>query len=141
MEHRGSPSGYVLVIGGRLTALEELDLPYTFHHVQVWKGEQFTPECKAINPNSKVPGIVDSAGPDGAPFALFESGAILTYLAEKCGVFLPASGRERYEVLAWLTFQVAGLEIREISEASRLQATPNDIDRIFGRGTFTRANE
>lgn len=222
-----------------ILALEELSLPYTFHHVQVWRGEQFEPGFQALNPNGKVPVIVDSEGPQGRPYTVFESGAILVYLAEKTGKLLAASGEARYEALKWLAFQVAGigpifgqyvhftrfepevsdyararytseavrlidvvdrhlgtvrymggeeysiadialypwaerlaplnlptqgrenvlrwvddvgarpaamrtrdvsLRIREESEASRLQATPEDLDRIFGRGAFARAD-
>lgn len=89
--------------------LEECGLPYRVHPVDITKGEQFAPEFVRINPNSKIPAIVDDEGPDGAPLTLFESGAILIYLAEKTGRFLPAELRGRTAVLEWLFWQVGGL--------------------------------
>lgn len=89
--------------------LEETGLPYAVHPVDIGKGDQFKPEFVAINPNSKIPAIVDTDGPGGGPFALFESGAILIYLAEKTGRFLPAAPRSRYQVLQWLMFQMSGV--------------------------------
>lgn len=90
--------------------LEETELPYRFHWVNVWAGEQFKPEFTRLNPNSKVPVIVDAEGPGGAPFTLFESGAILLYLAEKTGRLLPtAHGAQRYAVLQWLMVQLTGV--------------------------------
>ena len=89
--------------------LEELGLPYTVHAVNIGKGEQFSPEYVAICPNSKIPAMVDPDGPDGKPLALFESGAILIYLAEKTGRFLPGEPRARYETLQWLMFQMGGV--------------------------------
>jgi GST-like protein len=89
--------------------LEELALPYAVHPVDIGKADQFRPEFVAINPNSKIPAIVDSDGPDGKPITLFESGAILIYLAEKAGRFLPPSPRARYEVLQWLMFQMGNV--------------------------------
>lgn len=88
--------------------LEECDLPYTVIPVNIGAGEQFSPEFLAISPNSKVPAIVDPDGPEG-PISLFESGAILVYLAEKTGRFLPAAGAARADVLQWLFWQVGGL--------------------------------
>ncbi|TAN52057.1 MAG: glutathione S-transferase family protein, partial [Betaproteobacteria bacterium] len=89
--------------------LEECGLPYRVHAVNIGKGEQFADAFVAINPNSKIPAIVDSDGPDGAPITLFESGAILVYLAGKTGRFLPQSVRGRYEALQWLMFQMGGV--------------------------------
>jgi len=89
--------------------LEETGLPYEVHAIDIGKGDQFKPEFVAINPNSKIPAIVDSEGPAGKPFALFESGAILLYLAEKTGRFLPADKAARFEVLQWLMFQMGGV--------------------------------
>ena len=96
--------------GHKLTMfLEETGLPYTIRPVNIGKGEQFKPEYVALNPNSKIPTIVDSEGPDGAPIQVMESGAILIYLADKSGRFQPAPGRERYAVLEWLMFQMGGV--------------------------------
>lgn len=89
--------------------LEELELPYRTHVVDITKGEQFKPEFLAINPNNKIPAIVDSDGPDGRPLTVFESGAILIYLAEKSGRLLPPSGPDRYDVLQWVMFQMGGV--------------------------------
>jgi GST-like protein len=89
--------------------LEELALPYQVHPVDIGAGDQFKPEFLRISPNNKVPALVDSDGPDGKPIALFESGAILIYLAEKYNRFVPADLRERYEMLQWLMFQMAGV--------------------------------
>ncbi len=88
--------------------LEETGLPYTVHPIDISKGDQFTESFVAINPNSKIPAIVDQDGP-GGPFALFESGAILIYLAEKTGKFLPADARGRAVTLQWLMFQMGGV--------------------------------
>ena len=88
--------------------LEELGLDYRPHAVNIGKGEQYTDAFVAINPNSKIPAIVDYDGPDGNPFALFESGAILFYLAEKHGRLFPAQGKHRYETMQWLMFQMGG---------------------------------
>ena len=89
--------------------LEECGLAYKTHAINIGKDEQFTPEFIAINPNSKIPAIVDSDGPDGQPLTVFESGAILIYLAEKTGKFLAKSGRARSEALQWLMFQMGGV--------------------------------
>ena len=89
--------------------LEELGLAYRVHVVDITKGEQFKPEFLAINPNNKIPAIVDSDGPGGRPITVFESGAILIYLAEKTGRLLPPSGAERYDVLQWVMFQMGGV--------------------------------
>jgi GSH-dependent disulfide-bond oxidoreductase len=89
--------------------LEECGLPYRVHPVDIGAGQQFEPDFLAISPNNKIPAIVDSEGPDGQPLSLFESGAILLYLAGKTGRFLPSSTRGRYEVLQWLMFQMGGV--------------------------------
>ncbi|MBK1715615.1 glutathione binding-like protein [Rubrivivax gelatinosus] len=89
--------------------LEECGLPYRVHAVDIGAGEQFAPEFLAISPNNKIPAIVDPDGPDGQPISLFESGAILVYLAGKTGRFLPESVRGRYETLEWLIFQMGGV--------------------------------
>ena len=89
--------------------LEECGLPYRAHAIDIGAGDQFTPEFLAISPNNKIPAIVDPDGPDGKPISLFESGAILLYLAAKTGRFLPADVRGKYEVLQWLMFQMGGV--------------------------------
>lgn len=89
--------------------LEELGLPYNVHAIDIGKNDQFEPGFIAINPNSKIPAIVDPEGPDGKPVSMMESGAILIYLAEKTGKFLPAAGSGRYEVLQWLMFQMGAV--------------------------------
>jgi GST-like protein len=89
--------------------LEECALPYTVHAVDIGAGDQFKPEFLAISPNNKIPAIVDSDGPDGRPIALFESGAILLYLAARTGRFLPADVRGKYVALQWLMFQMGGV--------------------------------
>jgi GST-like protein len=89
--------------------LEECGLPYTVHSVHIGQGEQHTPKFLAINPNGRIPAIVDSEGPDGEPITLFESGAILVYLAGKTGRFLPETVRGKYLALQWLMFQMGGV--------------------------------
>ena len=89
--------------------LEELALPYRVHPVNIGQGEQFKPDYVRINPNSRIPSIVDPEGPDGEPISLMESGAILIYLAGKTGKLLPASVRDRYVALQWLMFQMGGV--------------------------------
>jgi GST-like protein len=89
--------------------LEECGLPYTVKPVDIRAGEQMKPDFLAISPNNKVPAIVDLDGPDGKPLAIFESGAILVYLAEKSGKLLPAGAAARSEALQWLFWQVGGL--------------------------------
>ncbi len=89
--------------------LEETGLPYTVHAVDIGKGEQFKPEFLAISPNNKIPAIVDSHGPDGKPMSLFESGAILVYLAAKTSMLLPENLRDRWSTLQWLMFQMGGV--------------------------------
>lgn len=88
--------------------LEECALPHAVHAVDIGAGEQFASEFVAISPNNQVPAIVDHDGPSGESLAVFESGAILLYLAEKTGRFLPAEPAARYRTLQWLTFQMAG---------------------------------
>lgn len=89
--------------------LEECGLAYRAIPVNIGAGEQFRPEFLAISPNNKIPAITDPDGPDGQPISLFESGAILVYLAGKTGRFLPEGDRARYEVLQWLMFQMGGV--------------------------------
>ncbi len=89
--------------------LEELGLPYDAHRVDILQGDQTTAEFLSLNPNNKIPAIIDPDGPGGGPLALWESGAILVYLAEKTGRFLPADPAGRYHVLQWLMFQMGGV--------------------------------
>lgn len=99
-----TPNGHKIHI-----MLEECGLPYQAIPVNIGAGDQFKPEFLAVSPNNKIPAIVDPEGPDGQRISLFESGAILVYLAAKTGRFLPASDREKYEVLQWLMFQMGGV--------------------------------
>lgn len=89
-------------------ALEEMGLPYTVKTVNIGKDEQFRPEFLAISPNNRIPAIVDEDGPGGQPISVFESGAILIYLAEKTGRFMPRGLRERMPVMEWLMWQMGG---------------------------------
>jgi GST-like protein len=89
--------------------LEECGLAYKEHFIDVWKGEQYQPDFIKINPNSKIPAIVDHDGPGGKPLTVIESGAILLYLAEKTGKFLPKDPARKYEVLQWLMIQLTGV--------------------------------
>jgi GSH-dependent disulfide-bond oxidoreductase len=89
--------------------LEEIGLPYEPHLVDFDSNDQASPEFRSLNPYGKIPAIIDPAGPGGAPLPLFESGAILIYLAEKSGQFLPRAAAARYETLQWLMFQVGGV--------------------------------
>lgn len=89
--------------------LEEAGLPYNIVPVNIGAGDQFEPEFLRISPNNKMPAIVDPDGPDGEPISIFESGAILLYLAEKTGRFFPQAPRDKYLVLQWLMFQMGGV--------------------------------
>jgi GST-like protein len=99
-----TPNGHKVHI-----ALEEMGIPYTVVPVAIGKGEQFKPEFLAITPNHRIPAIVDPDGPGGKRLALFESGAILIYLAEKAGMLIPADPAARYACLQWLMFQMGGV--------------------------------
>ncbi|MFN0043491.1 MAG: glutathione S-transferase N-terminal domain-containing protein [Alphaproteobacteria bacterium] len=100
----GTPNGRKVSIG-----LEEMGLAYEVRVIDIMKGDQFTPAYLAVNPNGKIPAIVDREGPEGKAFAVFESGAILIYLAEKTGAFLPRDPCGRSVVLQWLMFQMGGV--------------------------------
>jgi GST-like protein len=89
--------------------LEEIGLPYEPHTINIGKNETFTPEYLSLNPNGKIPAIIDPDGPGGAPLGLFESGAILQYLAEKTGKLLPADAARRYETIQWVHFQMSAI--------------------------------
>ena len=99
-----TPNGHKIHI-----MLEECKLPYRVHPINIGAGDQFQPDFLKISPNNKIPALVDSEGPDGKPISLFESGAILVYLAAKTGQFMPKSDRAKYEVLQWLMFQMGGV--------------------------------
>jgi GST-like protein len=100
----GTPNGHKVHI-----MLEECGLPYRIHSIDIRAGDQFKPEFLAISPNNKIPAIVDSEGPDGKPFSLFESGAILIYLASKVGKFLGKTDAEKFTTLQWVMFQMGGV--------------------------------
>ena len=89
-------------------ALEEMGLPYQVQVVNITKDDQFKPDFLSISPNNKIPAIIDAHGPEGKPISVFESGAILMYLAEKTGQFLPPTGAARVATLEWLMFQMGG---------------------------------
>jgi GST-like protein len=89
-------------------ALEEMGLPYRVKVVDISKGQQFEPDFLRISPNNRIPAILDPDGPDGQPISVFESGAILIYLAEKTGRFLPKDARGRVQVMEWLMWQMGG---------------------------------
>jgi GSH-dependent disulfide-bond oxidoreductase len=100
----GTPNGKKVSI-----MAEEVGIPYEVHPINLNQGDQHKPEYLAINPNNKIPAIVDPDGPGGKPLTLFESGAILMYLAEKTGKLWPQDTRKRYEVIQWLMFQMGGV--------------------------------
>jgi GST-like protein len=123
--------------------LEELGLPYHVHAINIGKNEQFAPEFIAINPNSKIPAIVDPDGPDGKPVSMMESGAILIYLAEKTGKLMPAAGRDRYVALQWLMFQMGGVgpmfgQVHHFLRAAKepvpyaIERYSNETRRLYG---------
>jgi GST-like protein len=99
-----TPNGHKVTI-----FLEETGLEYKVVPINIRKGEQFAPEFLKISPNNRMPAIVDTDGPGGKPFSLFESGAILLYLAEKTGKLMPSEMRARYRVVEWLMFQMANV--------------------------------
>jgi GST-like protein len=101
--YAATPNGRKITI-----MLEELGLPYNIHPINIGKGDQFTPEFLAISPNNKIPAIVDPEGPNGEPVSIFESGAILKYLAEKFGKFYGTTPLERIKIDEWLFWQVGG---------------------------------
>lgn len=99
-----TPNGWKISI-----ALEEMALPYNVHYINIGKGDQFDPEFLKIGPNNRMPVITDPDGPDGAPISIFESGAILQYLARKTGMFYGKTERERVAVEEWLMWQMGGV--------------------------------
>jgi GSH-dependent disulfide-bond oxidoreductase len=127
----GTPNGRKASI-----MLEEVAQPYRTHAVNIGKGEQFRSEFVAINPNSKIPAIADTEGPGGKPIRLFESGAILIYLAEKTGQLLSADPRRRMETLVWLMFQMAGVGPTFGQAHHFLRATPEPVP--YGIERYTK---
>ncbi|MBK6632173.1 MAG: glutathione S-transferase N-terminal domain-containing protein [Betaproteobacteria bacterium] len=130
----GTPNGRKVSI-----MLEECKLPYRVHKVDIMQGEQFAPDYLAINPNGKIPSIVDPDGPDEGtkkrPMRMMESGAILVYLAGKTGRFLPASVRGKYEALQWLMFQMGGVGPMFGQTHHFLRYAPEKVDYAIGRYT------
>jgi GST-like protein len=115
--------------------LEELGLTYDFNRIDVFKGDQHTAGFRTLNPNGKVPALVDPDGPDGGPITVFESGAILIYLAEKSGRFLPQAGADRYAVMQWLMFQMAGVGPM-FGQAIHFQFTREAQGDAYGRRRY-----
>ena len=113
--------------------LEELGLEYDVHPIDIGAGDQFDPEFLKISPNNKMPAMVDNDGPDGKPFSLFESGAILVYLAEKHGKFLPEEPRARYTTIQWLMWQMGSLGPMLGQAHHFLQYAPEKIDYAMKR--------
>ena len=124
--------------------LEETGLPYEPHLVDIMANESHTPEFLSLNPNGKIPAILDPDGPGGRPLALFESGAILVYLADKTGMLMPAEGAARYETLQWVMFQMGAIGPmfgqvgffhkfagREIEDKRPLQRYANESKRLL----------
>ncbi len=115
--------------------LEECSLDYNIHPINIGQDDQFTPEFIAINPNSKIPAIIDQDGPGGQPYTVIESGAILMYLAEKTGQFMPAEMAARYEVIQWLMFQMGGIgpifgQVHHFKRAAK-EEVPYAINRYY----------
>ena len=123
-----TPNGHKIHI-----MLEECGLGYNVHAIDIGAGDQFKPEFLKISPNNKMPAIVDPDGPDGRPIPVFESGAILIYLAEKTGKFLPTEPRARVQVLQWLMFQMGGLGPMLGQAHHFLQYAPDAIDYAQNR--------
>ena len=115
--------------------LEECALPYRVVAVDITAGDQFAPEFLALSPNNRMPAIVDDDGPDGETVSVFESGAILIYLAEKTGKFLPSSGAARISVLEWLMFQMANLGPIAGQTAHFRDAAPERVPYAINRFT------
>ncbi len=125
--------------------LEELGLPYEPHRINIGANESWTPEFLSLNPNGKIPAILDPDGPGGKPLALFESGAILVYLAEKTGKFIPSDAARRYETLQWVFFQMGNIGPmfgqvgfffkfagREIEDKRPLERYRKELQRLLG---------
>jgi len=117
-------------------ALEEMGVPYQVKVVDITKGQQFEPAFLAISPNNRIPAIVDEDGPGGAPISVFESGAILIYLAEKTGQFMPQDVRSRVAVLEWLMWQMGGFGPM-LGQVHHF-LTVNEADRAYGLNRFMK---
>lgn len=115
--------------------LEETGLDYRVKPVNIGQGEQFAPEFLKISPNNRIPAIVDHAGPKGQPFALFESGAILLYLAYKSGKLLPADPAQQFKVMQWLMFQMGGIGPMFGQAHHFLRAAPQPVPYAIERYT------
>ncbi|HEY7761217.1 MAG TPA: glutathione S-transferase N-terminal domain-containing protein [Burkholderiales bacterium] len=115
--------------------LEETGLPYQVHPIDIGKGEQFRPEFLAISPNNRIPAIVDRHGPDGQPFQLFESGAILLYLAWKTGLLLPRTPAAQFQTIQWLMFQMGGVGPMFGQAHHFLRAAPEPVPYAIERYT------
>jgi GST-like protein len=116
-------------------ALEEMGLPYTVQVVDITAGAQMHPDFLSISPNNKIPAIIDTDGPDGQPISVFESGAILVYLAEKSGLFLPQDVRARTAVMAWLMFQMSSFGPAP-GQVHHFIALASEEDRRYGLARF-----
>ncbi len=118
-------------------ALEEMGLPYSVHPVNIGKGEQFNPEFLAFSPNNRIPAIKDSNGPGGTEIGVFESGAILLYLAEKTGTFMPADPRGKIPVLEWLMWQMGGFGPMP-GQVHHFLQVENEADRTYGLERYSK---
>lgn len=116
-------------------ALAEMGLPYAVHVVDITQNEQFAPDFLNISPNNKIPALIDTDGPEGQTQTVFESGAILIYLAEKTGRFLPARGAGRVAALEWLMFQVGGFGPAP-GQVHHFAALANEADKSYGLERF-----
>ena len=116
-------------------ALEELELPYRAHAIDIGKGDQFAPEFIEISPNNKIPAIVDPEGPDGQPISIFESGAILLYLAQKTGRLMPSDRRAYWRAMEWIMWQMGnfGPFLGQVHHFKRFapEKIPYAIDRYY----------
>jgi GST-like protein len=115
--------------------MEECELEYKIHPIDISTDIQFSEDFVKVNPNSKIPAIVDPDGPNGRPFTVIESGAILMYLAEKTGLFLPAETQRKYEVIQWVMFQMGGIgpifgQVHHFKRAAK-EKVPYAINRYF----------
>ena len=118
-------------------ALEEMGLPYKVHPVNISQDEQFKPDFLKISPNNRIPAIIDTDGPGGAPISVFESGAILLYLAEKTGKFLPGDPRQRVPVLEWLMWQMGGFGPMP-GQVHHFLQVENEQDRKYGLARYLK---